>query len=248
MQLFSRRHRQQRMLLVATLAAAGVAVAILVWPDSDNEPTSAVPTVPVADTPVDIECVDTPGTVTAKASEWYRDDAAGVVAFRSEISSSTPQLSVLADKLLDGAADIFGGYATSRIRDMSPTMDYCVTLHYVQVTLDDGSDLVARVWRSVAAAAPRSLPNEGEFVAQGDHLFVSSGQHLVSVLAVAPDGTSVLISAYGTGALDAFTLQPQLVDVTINAADLGNAPATADQLIPLAEQVLQAMTTRPAAG
>ncbi len=251
MQLFARRHRQQQLLLGATMLAAVVAVTILVWPnddDGDNGATSAVPTVPVADTPVDIECVDAPGTITATAAEWYPDDASGSVAFQSEISSSTPQLSILAENVLDGAAEIFGGYATSRIRDMSPDMDYCVTLHYVQVTLDDGSDLVARVWRSVAAAAPRSLPNEGEFVAQGDHLFVSSGPHLVSVLAVAPDGTSVLISLYGNGALDAFTLQPNLVNVTIDAADLGAAPATAEQLVPLAEAVLTAMTTRPTGG
>lgn len=250
MQLFSRRQRQQRMLLIATVVAAVTAVAILVLRDdnSGNGSAAGVPTVPVADTPVDIDCVDTPGTVTAAAADWYREDAAGAVAFQSEITSSTPQLSVLADEVLGAAADIFGSYETSRIRDMSPDMEYCVTLHYVQVTLKDGSDLVARVWRSVAAAAPRSLPNEGEFVAHGDHLFVSSGPHLVSVLAVAPDGTSVLISAYGKGALHAFTIQPDLVDVTIDAADLGAAPATADQLVPLAEAALTAMTTRPTSG
>lgn len=248
MQLFSRRQRQQRVLLAATAIAAVIAIAILVWPDSNSGPASPVPTVPVADTPVDIDCVDVPGTITASAAEWYPDDAAGAVGFKSEITSSTPQLSVLAEKLLDGAATLFGSYSTSKIRDMSPDMQYCVTLHYVQVTLDDGSDLVARVWRSVAAAAPHTLPNEGEFVAQGDHLFVSSGPHLVSVLAVAPDGTSVLVSAYGKGALDAFTIQPELVSVTIDAADLGSAPATAEQLVPLADDILVAMTTRSAGG
>lgn len=251
MQLFARRRRRRKALLFATALIAATAAVLLVkpwdaswWPLGDNTEASPVPTVPVAATPVDIGCVDEQGDVTATAPEWYPDDAGGAIAFQAEITASSTQLAYLSDVVLHGVADTFGRFATSAIRDLAPDNGPCTTHHYVQVTLTDGSDLVVLVWRSVAAAATRTLPNVGEFVALDDATFTSSGPHAVSVLTVAPDGTSVLVTGYGAGARVALTTRPGDVPVSTTAVTLGPAPATVDQLLPLAQAALAAMISR----
>jgi len=250
-QLFARRRRRRTAVLAITCAVAAAAAVVLVkpwdatwWPFGDSTEASPVPTVPVAATPVDIGCVDQAGDVSAAAAEWYHDGAAGAVGLNAEITMSSQQLARLSDVMLHGAADTFGSFATSAIRDLAPTPGFCTTHHYVQVTLADGSDIVTIAWRSVAASAARTLPNEGEFVALDDSTFASTGPHAVSVLAVAPDGTSVLVTGYGAGARVALTTQPGLVSAPTSTVSLGLAPATVEQLLPLAQAALAAMITR----
>ena len=246
MQLLARRQRRQRLLWILTALLVAAAVAFAVWPDGgsgDGAAASAVPTVPIALTPVDIECLDRPGTANAAIDEWYPADAAGAIALDAEITMSSVALSRLADLVLDAAAQQFGGYSTSAIRDLSPDPAYCTTHHYVEVRLDDGSELVVYAWRSAAAAAPRTLPNEAEFVvADGTNTMVSSGPHLVSVLAVAPDGTSVLVSAFGVGARQGLTAGGQFITVPLDPESWGQAPATTGQLTPLATDALALLT------
>ncbi len=256
MDLFARRRRRRTTLLAATTAVAVAAAVLLVkpwqtawWPLGDDEVVSPVPTVPTAGTAVDIGCVDEAGEITATAEEWYPADAAGAVTFEVQIAMSSLQLSRLAEVVFDHVADEFGGYATTAIRDMVPTPGFCTTHHFVEAQLnDDAGEIVALAWRSVAGAPTRTLPNEGEFTALDDSTFVSVGPHLVSVLKVGPDGTSVLISAYGVDAYGLFNNRSELVPVTATDEDLGAAPATVEQLRPLADAALAAMLARPTAG
>lgn len=256
MELFARRRRRRTTILAATTVIAVAAAILLVkpwqtswWPLGDDEVVSPVPTVPIAGTAVDFGCVDEAGEVTAAAGEWYPADATGAVTFEVEIAMSSLQLSRLAEVMFDQVADEFGGYATTAIRDLVPTPGFCTTHHFVEVVLNDGAgEIVAIAWRSVAGAPTRTLPNEGEFVVLDDSSFASVGPHLVSVLKVAPDGTSVLISAYGTNAYGVLNSRSELVPVTATDGDLGAAPATVEQLRPLADAALAAMLARPGAG
>jgi len=255
MELFARRRRRRSSLLVATAMIAVAAAVVIVrpweaswWPGSDDAVASPVPTVPVAATPVDIGCVQLPGEITATADQWYPPEAAGSVAFAVEITMSSNQLARLADLVIDASADMYGSFATSAIRDLAPDPGFCTTHHYVEVTLNDGSQIIVTAWRSVAAAAPRTIPNEGEFIAIDESTFASTGPHLVSVLAVAPDGTSVLVSAYGKDAYDAINDTGGLVTTSLDPAAIGAAPATADELVGLAHDALAALAARTPAG
>ena len=60
------------------------------------------------------------------------------------------------------------------------------------------------------------------------------GEHAVTVLSVAPAGTTVMVAGYGAAARVALTS----TDLAAVAGELGVAPATADQLRTIAETVL----------
>jgi hypothetical protein len=193
--------------------------------------------VPVVNTPVDVVCLDDAGTITAAANEWYSYSADGALNLDGEISASL-RLGDFAGTALDAIVANVGRYSTSAIRDVAPDPAFCPTDRFVGVTLADGSEIVVIAWRSAAAASPQWIPAEVEFTQVNDTTFVSEGAHVVSVLTVAPDGTSVLATAYGTNARKAFAKASGPIAQTTVPLELGPAPATVAQLTPIADAVL----------
>ena len=232
------RRRQRRRTVAITALVAVVAVAVtLVWRREDTPGTPPVPTVPTANTPTDIGCIDDPGTVNAAAKYWYSYDADGALNLDGEISAST-RLGDFAKTGLSSIAANIGSYATSAIRDVAPDTSFCPTDRIVYVTFADGTELTITAWRSIAAASPQWIPSEVKFTAIDDRTFVSSGPHVVSVLAVAPDGTSVAVTAYGTNARKVFAKASGPVIETTIAPSLGTVLLTATQLAPIAAAML----------
>ena len=214
-----------------------VVAGAMLWQREDTPARPPVPTVPIANTPADIGCIDDPGTVNAAAKYWYAYDASGALNLNGEISAST-RLGDFAKTGLSSIAANIGSYATSAIRDVAPDTSYCPTDRIVYVTFADGTELTITAWRSIAAASPQWIPSEVKFTATDDHTFVSEGPHVVSVLTVAPDGTSVAITAYGVNARKAFAKASGPVTETTIAPVLGPVSVTATQLAPIAEAML----------
>jgi len=162
-----------------------------------------VPTVAVVNTPVDIGCIDEAGTVLGAARSWYSLDAGGALRLSGEIVASLRLGDFAATTFAAVVANI-GPYATTAVRDVAPSRSFCATDRVAVITLHDGAEVVVTAWRSVAAASPQWIPSEVPFAQTDDSTFVSQGTHVVSVLKVARDGTSVAVTAYGRNAREAF--------------------------------------------
>lgn len=232
----SRRRSNRRLVLGLTIAVAVAAVVVLVWGrDDTSEPPVA--TVAVVNTAVDIGCLDEPGTEAAAAEHWYSYDAKGALNLDGEIVPSL-RIADFAALAFDQIHQHVGSYATSAIRDVAPDPSFCPTDRFVGVEFDDGSELTLLAWRSVAAASPQWVPSEVPFVQVDDTTFVSAGTHLVAVLKVAPDGTTVAAIAYGHNARTAFARASGPVAVSTLPADLGATTITVGQLTPIADALL----------
>ncbi|MDO8391156.1 MAG: hypothetical protein Q7V57_11765 [Actinomycetota bacterium] len=232
----SRRRSNRRLLLGLTIAAAVAATVVLVW-SGDDTATPPVSTVAVVNTPVDIGCLDDPGAEAAEARHWYSYDAKGGLNLDGEIVPSL-RIGDYAALAFDEIHAHVGSYATSAIRDVAPDPSFCTTDRFVGVEFADGSELNLLAWRSVAAASPQWVPSEVPFVQVDDSTFVSEGPHLVAVMKVAPDGTTVAAIAYGINARERFARASGPIPVSTLAVDLGSATITVAQLTPIAEAML----------
>ncbi|MDO8364388.1 MAG: hypothetical protein Q7V88_15965 [Actinomycetota bacterium] len=195
------RHPQSIVAGAILVVVAGVLAAVWFTGD-DGSGTPPVPTVPVLNTPANIGCIDAAGTDTGTLTQWYGNDAKGSLQLAGEIVVSS-RLGGYSATAVDAIVDTFGSFASSSSRDLAPTTSACSTLRFNSFTLADGSYLEVMAWRLVAAASPMWIPNEAAFVPTGDALLVSQGVHVVTALAVAPDGTTVMVAAYAPGAYDA---------------------------------------------
>lgn len=236
--------RRRRVLLVGTLAGALVAVGVVVFVGlrSDHE-ASPVPTVPVANTPTNIGCIDEAGTVSAPIDGWYSNDADGSLQLTGELTASAGlgAFSAAATKAL--VANV-GRFTTSAVRDIAPTPTACVTLRYARFELDGGAQIEVMAWRVVSQTSPMWVPNEAAFVRFDDRTLVSRGNHIVSTLTVAPDGTTVLVSAFGSGARELLTRNDATATSATDAPDPGPAPATAEQVAAIGQAVMEQVIQR----
>jgi hypothetical protein len=113
----------------------------------------------------------------------------------------------------------------------------CVTHRYATFTSGE-KRLVVTAWRVNSAADPYWVPNERRFVRLDDSTLVSRGRHITVVLAVARDGTTARVTAYGAGAADMLSGWPTTTAAPPPTTEPGLAEATADDLIPAARSVL----------
>jgi len=233
----SRRRNNRRLVLGLTLAVAIAAVVVLVARRDDEAAAPPVPTVAITNTAVDIGCLDDPGSETGKARHWYSYDAKGGLNLDGEIVPSL-RIGDFAALAFDQTLEHVGSYATSAIRDVAPVSSFCATNRFVGIEFADGSELTLLAWRSVAAASPQWVPSEVPFVQVDDSTFVSEGAHLVTVLKVAPDGTTVAASAYGLNARERFARASGPIPVSTVAVELGEATITVAQLTPIADALL----------
>lgn len=212
--------------LVLGLAAGGYLYLRDDGPSAPPVPTFAGPGTANA------ACLDTAATDTGTAAQWYATDAVGTLTITGDIVASS-ELGSFTKVATDAFVATFGSFASSAVREMAPSTTSCGTLRLTAFTLDDGSEVHVMQWRLVAAAATTGLPQEAPFTSVDDRTLVSTGEHAVTVLSVAPDGTTVMVAAYGAGARVALTSDDPPADVV-----LGAAPATAEQLRSIAETVL----------
>ena len=198
---------------------------------------SPVPdSVPTIEGASDIGCLDQPGSLSADADAWYPADSSGWVHLAGEHSVG-PKLDEFEDAAGLLVARIAPGFtATDRIEFRSQT-DGCVTHRYL--TFERGQDsLVVAAWRVVAAADPFWVPNEAPFVAIEEGTLVSDGEHLDVVLAVAPDGTTARVTAYGSGARALVAGWPTTIAPQPSTPEPGTSPIEVAELAPLARDIL----------
>lgn len=198
------------------------------------EPT-ATDLVLVSNLVPDRGCLDEPGTLRARATAWYPGSAGGPLSLNGERDTSA-------------APDSFRTAAAAAVHDVAPGFttgggvelrraDGCITHRYATFTSGDDT-IVVSAWRVESAADPFWIPNEGPFVALDDSTLVSSGDHIVVVLAVAPDGTTARVSAYGARATAMAAGWPTTMAPSPSAAPPGPATVTTEELAPVARSVL----------
>jgi len=180
-------------------------------------------------------CLDGPGKLNAHVTAWYpgpsgsplvldgeRDTSAALDAFRSAAAAA--------------ARDVAPGFATDDGFELRRAGG-CVTHRYAAFTSGDDT-IVVSAWRVESAADPFWIPNESEFVALDDATLVSSGEHIVAVLAVAPDGTTARVSAYGARVAAMTAGWPTTMAPSPSAPPPGPAAVTTEDLVPVARSVL----------
>lgn len=221
-------------IVTAVVIALGLAAGGYLYLRDDGPSAPPVPTFAGPGT-ANAACLDTTATDTGTAAQWYAADAVGTLTITGDIVASN-ELGRFTKVATDAFVAEFGSFASSAVREMAPSTTSCGTLRLTAFTLTDGSEVHVMLWRMVAAASPAGLPQEAPFATIDDHTLASSGEHAVTVLSVAPDGTTVMVAGYGAGARFALTS----TDADPSAA-LGAAPATVEQLRAIAETVMAAV-------
>lgn len=196
----------------------------------------ATDSIPIASVAADDGCLDEPGTLHAAASSWYPASSGGALTLNGDRSTSA-------------ALDGFRAAASVALHDVAPAfvasdgLEYqragggCTTHRYA-VFANDDAEVVVSAWRVQSAANPFWVPNEAGFVAVNDSTLVSRGSHIAVVLAVAPDGTTARVTAYGARAAALVAGWPSTTTSSPTAPPPGLTSFTADELIPVANSML----------
>lgn len=198
--------------------------------------SSASDSVPMIDTASDTGCLDQPGSLSADAEVWYPTVSSGWLHLAGEhsVGPELGEFEVASAALVGRIAP--GFVATDRI-EFRAQANSCATHRYL--TFERGQDsLVVSAWRVVAAADPFWVPNETPFDAIDEGTLVSDGEHLDVVLAVAPDGTTARVTAYGSGARALVAGWPTTIPAQPSTPEPGASPLQVAELAPLAHEIL----------
>lgn len=195
--------------------------------------------IPIVNGPVDTGCVDEAGVLSATTAAWYPDGSVGALALSGEpVESDTGRAFVESVRsamlsLGDRGASIVGAG-----RDLAAVPGGCTTHHEVEMAFGDG-EIVVTAWRLMGAAGLFSwLPSEGSFALDGPSTLLSTGPHVTVVLEVAPDGTTVRVSAYGSHSRDAMAGWPTTTPAPADAPEWGAAPLNGSEARDLAGVVM----------
>jgi hypothetical protein len=196
------------------------------------EPGATVPDAP----PGAAGCIEEPGTLRAPASAWYHSGSAADLTFSGEVveSATFGDFGKAVDTAVQHYAQLFvadSGY------ELAKTADSCVTYRSAQFVRKDGAAIVVSTWRAEGAADPSWIPTEVPFSSHDDATLIADGLHIRVALVVAPDGTSVRVSAYGVGELQAVSGWPSTT-VATSPISYGDAPATTDEIVSIGKDVL----------
>lgn len=222
----------------ATREACGEGATCMTTTAAPGESVTPAGTVPEVSGSSDTGCVDEAGTLTAEAMQWYPGTGTGWLGLSGEpVSTPKGEAFVAAAK---GAMISLGDPAEGFIgsgRDLAREPGGCATHHYAEFTRGD-EDVVITAWRLEAATSWGALPLEGTPTPDGASTLMSIGPHIGVVLAVAPDGTTVRVSAYGAHTRLATTGWPTTTVAAPDAPEWGPMPLTAGALRDLAESLL----------
>jgi hypothetical protein len=196
------------------------------------DPDATVPNAPSAS----LGCVDDPGTLRAPASAWYHSGAAGVLALTGEFVTSK-DLVHFAKKADDFVQEHTDSFVAESASELAETVDSCPNYRSVQFDRDDGTSIIVAAWRVEGAVDPAGVPNDAPFVVRDDATLVSDGAHIRVVLVVAPDGTTVRVSAYGKGAVQVVSGWPSTTASTAPIVQ-GDPPASIDDIVAIGRAML----------
>lgn len=182
-------------------------------------------------------CVDEPGSIQAPAAKWYASGAPGALAFTGEFVTTSSFID-FTNAVDDAVSTQLQSFVAEGASELSGGSDSCVTYRYVQFLGNGDASIIVAVWRVEGATDPFWVPNERDFVVLDNATLASDGDHIRVALVVAPDGTTVRVSAYGANAVDLVAGWPSTITVTSNLLP-GPAPATVQQLISIGRDVLR---------
>lgn len=196
---------------------------------------TATDIVPSSNLAPDRGCLDAPGTLRALVTAWYPGSSGSPLSLNGNRDTTS-----LPDSFLAAAAsavrDVAPGYTAGDGVELSRA-DGCITHRFATFTNGDDT-LVVSAWRVESEADPFWIPNENPFVALDDSTLVSPGDHISSVLSVAPDGTTARVTAYGARAQAMAAGWPTTMVPSPSEPPPGLAAATTEELLPVARSVL----------
>lgn len=247
----------ERRSLICLIAAALFASGCTSAPGSQSDST-ADPTTPAASTnaitatatqltladqvPYDdagslnVGCIKTRGVLAGEPSDWYREDAAGVVTLDIGDAQLDAEAAV---PLADLARAAGGGQGQTNTWEYTAKDDpSCVIGRGAAAINPDGSQVRISVWRLTGAVRPSSLEHHAPFVVHSPDLFVSDARASgdIVVLKVLPDGTTIKIVALGIDALG-FAGWPTTLALPVNAAPPEPPAEQVTDLVALAAKV-----------
>lgn len=167
-------------------------------------PTSGEPVIhPSPDTPGSLNdgCIDVRGEKIGGPTDWYRDDANGVVVLDiGELHDDSSAAAPLADILASVSSD---GGDINTWEFVSPDEPSCVVGRGAAIVRHDGSQLRLSIWRLTDAVRTSSIPQHSPFTPMPPDLLVSNSisDGDITALKVLADGTTIKVVALGVDAL-----------------------------------------------
>jgi hypothetical protein len=203
---------------------------------TDTFVSDSIPTVNAA---ADGGCLEEAGTLRARADEWYPGRTGSPAGGRGGVLTTSAEMDEFVSKAIGVIGEAAPGFTPTSEAEYRASLDGCAVARHVFLAEGD-EQIIVSIWRLQSAADPFWIANEAPFTTFDDHTLASDGGHLSVVLAVAPDGTTCRLSAYGTGAADRVAGWPSTVAPHPNstAEPLGDAPLRADKLVPMAHEIL----------
>jgi hypothetical protein len=199
-------------------------------------PAFTADSIPTINSAADQGCVDEAGTLHAHATDWYPGNTGSALALNGEHSTSV-QLNAFVTVATHAVDALAPGFVLTDQWENRPTTSGCVTHRYAVYARGDDK-LVVSTWRVASAADPNWVPNEASFKAINNATMVSRGGHIATALVIAPDGTTGRVTAFGARASDLVAGWPSTFPPNPSAEAPGETPITADELVPLADEVL----------
>jgi hypothetical protein len=219
------------MIVAAVAGCSSVAAEV---PMTTVEVVETVPVEP--ELAADRGCLDEAGTLDASADGWYPRDGVGWLRLNGDHAASAA-LDAFEQEATQALAMVAPSFVLSDGFEYVEPQRRCVTHRNVWFAAGD-DDIVVSAWRVESAASPHWVPTEAPFESIDDSTLGSSGEHVSVVLAVAPDGTTARVAAYGAGAAARTSGWPTTTPPPRGAPEPGPASLTTDDLIPVAHDVL----------
>jgi len=234
--------------LAATVIIGALALGCSASTDrssSGSSTVAAADSVPDQQSAADTGCVDEAGSLHATAGAWYPKSARGVLTLTGQDVTSPSAGDTDAFRNLAEQAVIsrVAGATIGDERQLDASGTGCTTHRWVDFDVGDAQVVVSE-WRVVHAAEAYWVANDTGFSAIDDSTLVSGGDSVRVALVVAPDGTTIRVSAYGARAKDRFSGWPTTTAPSPGASPPGPAPTDTNTLIAIGRDVLAGVLVR----
>jgi hypothetical protein len=235
--------------LVATAIIGALAVGCSASTDQSSSGSSTVAatdSVPDQQSAADTGCVDEAGSLHATAGAWYPKSARGVLTLTGQdvTSPSAGDTKAFRDLAEHAVTSRVAGATLGDQLQLDASGTGCTTHRWVDFDVDD-AQVVVTEWRVVHVAdASYGVANETGFSAIDDTTLVAAGDSVRVALVVAPDGTTVRVSAYGARAKDRYSGWPTTRAPSPGAVPPGPAPTDTKTLTEIGKDVLAGILVR----
>ena len=206
-------------------------------PTSPVTETSVADSIPTVNAAADQGCVDEAGTLHADAAAWYPGDSGSPPGLGGSETTTSADLVDFTATATAALTPVAPGFVLENQFEYHARVSNCVSHRYAVYSMGE-ERIVVSAWRLTSAADPFWIPNDAEFTVVDGSTLVSRGEHIAIALAVAPDGTTARITAYGSRASEMVSGWPTTTTSRGNTP-AGPAPFAADDLVPIARTVLE---------